>query len=255
MTKILISSILVSLMLVSCTSTEKFTQIKKTNEQPGFDKLDWEGTYVGTEPCADCREIKKKLTLNEDMTYVLEKEYIGSSKPNIEKYSGTFEWGIAGALILNTDKGKNMGVNRYLVAKNLLVPTDKDGHPAIGGESMLTKYKTDLLFDRKWILTELNGKPIVKSDDEAAQEAFLQFETGRVFGNSGCNSLTGEFALTMSNIINFDKVASTRMMCADMKVEDAFLEVLSSDLTYTLEDNELNFLDGGGTNVAKFKAK
>lgn len=241
-------------MLVSCTSTEKFTRIAKTNEHEGFDKLDWQGTYFGTEPCADCREIKRKLTLNRDMTYILEKEYIGSSKPNIEKYSGTFEWGIAGALILNTDKDKNIGTNRYLVAKNMLIPTDKDGHPAIGGASMLNKYNTDELFDRKWFLTELNGNAIVKSTDEAAKEAFLQFEEGKVFGNTGCNNLSGEFSITMSNTMNFDKIASTRMMCADMKVENAFLEVLSSDITYTVESNVLKLWNSGGTNVAKFSA-
>lgn len=48
--------------------------------------LDWNGTYQGILPCADCPGIKTTLTLNLDKTYSLEESYLERQvKPIISK--------------------------------------------------------------------------------------------------------------------------------------------------------------------------
>lgn len=42
--------------------------------------LDYEGTYTGILPCADCQGIKTKLILNKDKTFLYEQNYLGKSK-------------------------------------------------------------------------------------------------------------------------------------------------------------------------------
>src|SRR5690625_4349907 len=59
--------------------------------------LDWEGTYTGTFPCADCEGIAVKLKLNEDLTYVEEFDYLGTE--NSYKEKGKLKWTEDGRMI------------------------------------------------------------------------------------------------------------------------------------------------------------
>ncbi len=48
-------------------------------------------TYVGQLPCADCSGIKTKLTLNPDLTYVMDQTYVGSREAqNTFQDKGTY---------------------------------------------------------------------------------------------------------------------------------------------------------------------
>lgn len=39
--------------------------------------LDWNGTYRGILPCADCEGIKTEVTLHKDRTYEIARKYLG----------------------------------------------------------------------------------------------------------------------------------------------------------------------------------
>ncbi|GHV35943.1 lipoprotein [Bacteroidia bacterium] len=91
--------------------------------------LDWQGTYTGTTPCADCEGIKTSLTLNED-TYVLETTYLGKSKVTF-KEEGQFVWNDEGGIItLNNEK--NGFKSQYRVGENRLIQLDMEGNKIDG---------------------------------------------------------------------------------------------------------------------------
>lgn len=88
--------ILPAFILLSCQKEEKKTveiteEITKTieierddtikNQIPIGDTsqnaLDWNGTYKGTLPCADCEGIETELTLNLDGNYLYKATYLG----------------------------------------------------------------------------------------------------------------------------------------------------------------------------------
>ena len=45
-----------------------------------YNALDWEGTYMGIVPCADCEGIEKTILLNKENTYTLTSKYLGKKE-------------------------------------------------------------------------------------------------------------------------------------------------------------------------------
>ncbi len=76
-----------------------------------------------------------------------------------------------------------------------------------------------------WKLVSLNGNPVIEGTGLT-----LGFEEDRVFGNSGCNSFGGSYALNGSSL-EFDELATTLMACADeavMAQESSYLAALNA---------------------------
>lgn len=98
----------------------------------------------------------------------------------------------------------------------------------------------------EWIIREVNGKEIkAKSADETP---YLGFSTtdNRIYGNTGCNLLTGSFKANpkSANKLDLSKVGSTRMMCADMQTEQTILSALDKVTNYaTATGDELWLLN------------
>lgn len=89
----------------------------------------------------------------------------------------------------------------------------------------LRRHNMDFL-NGSWKVEEINGHD---NDNEDVQMVIDIFEQ-RVHGNTGCNILNGELLIDpdKSNSIQFSNLATTRMMCPDMKTETAFLVALES---------------------------
>ncbi|GHT17172.1 hypothetical protein FACS189429_0690 [Bacteroidia bacterium] len=97
-----------------------------------MNSLNWDGTYTGTTPCADCEGIKTTLTLNENLTYVLETMYLGKST-KVNKTEGKFVWNTAGSIITLDNEKTNGGFNsQFFVGENVLWQLDVDGNKVEG---------------------------------------------------------------------------------------------------------------------------
>lgn len=104
--------------------------------------LDWDGTYFGTIPCADCEGIETTLTLNSDLTYVLLTNYLGRNDALEERNSGPFSWDKTGGKIMLENAGS--GPNQYKVGENRLWHLDQNGEIITGDLAdhyVLTKKK------------------------------------------------------------------------------------------------------------------
>ncbi|MEJ2763413.1 copper resistance protein NlpE [Photobacterium sp. MCCC 1A19761] len=91
--------------------------------------LDWNGTYQGTLPCADCDGIEVTLTLNMDGTYSLIENYLGKENGAFSS-NGNFNWNAAGNTIsVPTEDG---AFAQYFVAENQLFRLDQQGQRITG---------------------------------------------------------------------------------------------------------------------------
>lgn len=110
----------------------------------------------------------------------------------------------------------------------------------IMGSCGSTKTATDVAaLDGEWNIVEVEGNSVKAGDCENVP--FLGFKTGenRLYGNTGCNLLTGSIAGNIKKgEVDFSQTGSTRMMCADMKVERMVLDALGKATRFSIDGNK-----------------
>lgn len=87
--------------------------------------LDWQGTYKGVTPCADCEGIETEIVLNADLTFTLKTKYLGKGDGKVFQETGSFVWDKMGGIIsLEGLKGRT---THYKVGENRLIQLDMEG--------------------------------------------------------------------------------------------------------------------------------
>lgn len=78
--KIALILIAVSILVLSCGSKSKNTsqtaEVILKEVETAENLFNWEGTYEGILPCADCEGIKTELTITNDREYILSIHYL-----------------------------------------------------------------------------------------------------------------------------------------------------------------------------------
>ena len=78
------------------------------------------------------------------------------------------------------------------------------------------------------------------ADKVSGKVPTLVFEEGKVSGNAGCNNFFGMADVMMSSgKVSFSNMGSTKMICADMSVEDSFMMMLPKINKYVISGNTL----------------
>lgn len=202
--------------------------------------LDWAGRYQGIVPCADCEGVNTVIILNQDLTYILNTNYIGKSD-SVFQQTGSFTWNDQGSQVTLNGLGDNRPA-KFLVGENTLTQLDMQGNRITGdlASKYMLKKSGPSITEKYWKLTELNGKPFTP-DSTYRKEPHIIFKEkdSRVAGNSGCNNFTGTYKLNGPNGISFSQMASTRMACLNENVEPQFLKVLEMADNYYVTDSTL----------------
>ena len=250
--------------------------------------LDFEGSYKGILPCADCEGIETTVTLNENATYAIRTVYLGKGHKVFEQ-KGSFTWNKQGSMVI-FDNISN-APNRYLVNKNKLTQLDMSGQPITGNHAadyVLAKQKATIndassihelkdtvnlnnkmaaqtvikkvnpavgkvaLAETKWHLTKLNGKRIKQI---GKKDYFLKLNSkdGKFSAYAGCNTIAGNYAMPSAFGIAFMNVISTRMMCPSIELESQFTAMLAEVDRYSLNDNILQLKKGKAAILATFE--
>lgn len=97
----------------------------------------------------------------------------------------------------------------------------------------VTYNQSNAVIAGNWYLYKV-GNVKVQSPEEEWPHLELNTQNGQVTGNAGCNQLMGNFTFTDKGGIKFDNMASTRMMCPDMSVEDALGKALPAVSRYSV---------------------
>lgn len=84
----------------------------------------------------------------------------------------------------------------------------------------------------EWDIIEIHGTVVVPAEGQTFP--FLGFDaTGRVYGNAGCNRITGAIdPKAKPGTIDLSRLGSTMMMCPDMTVERNVLTALGEVKQY-----------------------
>ena len=226
------------------------------NAHNSQNSLDWNGTYQGVIPCADCEGIKTSITLSNQGKFTRIRTYLGKEESR-RVDEGTFDWDENGSRI--TLKPTDGESQMYQVGENMLFHLDQGGN-RISGELAdkytLMKNRSDQrLEDKKWILTELMGQEIIFG--EGQKEAFLIFnsESGRVSGNNSCNVLAGSYQLKEGGRIEIGQMAATLMACPDMEIAEQLGKVLGQADNYTIAEGFLSLNKARMAPLAQFRAE
>lgn len=112
------------------------------------------------------------------------------------------------------------------------------------------------LADTPWRLTRLGARLIDNPEGEAAVGMRLLAQNTRLVGFSGCNRMSGAYALDGATL-KFAQVGGTKMACDDqerMLIEQDFLTMLADVRTWRIDGRSLELLDASGRSAATFVA-
>lgn len=246
MKHIIFPGIILYAFLAGCAAKKDTAGIDKAEERTApagehnsRNSLDWEGTYRGILPCADCPGVRTELVLKMDGSYKLSRQYQGKS-PEIFISEGDFEWDRAGNAIELEDPESDT----FKVGENQLIRLDKSGQRIEGHLSeayVLNKNKAAQTIENSyWKLTELRGKPSPFQSDRGQVPYFILIPEGKkAIGFAGCNRFSGSYETAAGNRLRFSGMASTKMACLHPHPEREFLEALSVTDNYSLNGDTL----------------
>lgn len=113
------------------------------------------------------------------------------------------------------------------------------------------------LADTEWQLSQLgNLLPPPAAPGGPAIGMQLQSQNTRVVGFSGCNRMSGAYALDGQSL-KFAQMGGTRMACADesrMRLEQEYLRMFSAVSTWRITGQTLELLDENDKVIATFAA-
>lgn len=92
----------------------------------------------------------------------------------------------------------------------------------------------------EWNIIEVEGQTVVPAPGEEFPFIGFKTEEGQVYGYSGCNRMMGAFSAdAQTGTIDLGPMASTRMMCPDMTLEDNILKALGKVKKYKAEEGQI----------------
>lgn len=239
MKRLFLSIPLFLLVLVACQSEKKAVDTKSA-EQVDLDEV--AGTYVGVLPCDDCKGVKTEIELLPDGKFRLFQSYLNQDY-DVARH-GEYEFNANEKIVKLHPDDEEAAHHQYKITENGLEKLDKRGRVYKDEIRKSYQLKQDMrkpaFINRYWKLSEINGEP-VKQPEFSLQTAYLFFEMDemRVSGNTGCNSLGGDFKLEDTNGLNFVNLITTKKACVDIPWETDYLKALRSVDHYKLDEDRL----------------
>lgn len=119
---------LILVFLVGCNFSKKesTSTVYPPDMHTSEINLDWQGTYKGVLPCADCQGIETEITLYKDKRYTKKTKYLGDDSRQVFEQKGIFVWDSTGSFI-QLDSIKN-AATKYKVGENYLQQLDLEGN-------------------------------------------------------------------------------------------------------------------------------
>jgi len=249
--------LLCSFILMSCQTKKNIDQSKNENQMPdehtSMNALDWQGTYTGIVPCSDCPGIETVLTLKNNLHYTLQQSKQGE-KGSITYSEGKFSWDKNGQII-SLDQRPD---HRYFVGENKLrkLNPNEDKNPGGNAQQGVLSKEFPKITGSHWGLIAINGQAVTYDKKRGNQPYFIlqnsAENTSVVYGHSGCNKFSGSFEIAEGQRLRIQKLASTKMACANMDLEQRFLTMLNTIDNYSLRGDTLTLQKARMAPMAKF---
>ncbi len=237
----------------SCSSSNNKKTAESTipDHHSAQNSLDWQGSYSGNLPCADCDFISTELTLNEDQTYILTTEHVKGNQTVADTLRGKFNWDNNTVNLEGIPQGERS--SKFKVEEDQVRYLNLEGKPVTGELAqryVLTKNGNSEVEDKKWQLIELEGKPINGSPDKH----FIIFHSkeGRAQAKANCNTISLPYKIKNKFQLRFGQGMTTLMACPD-NLEQDFLRVLSVVDNLTSDGKTLSLNKARMAPLARFE--
>jgi heat shock protein HslJ len=231
------------------------TDISKNESVPdghtAQDALDWQGTYWGNTPCADCEKIENRLTLHEDMTYELISIYHKNDNTLADTISGSFSWSGNNIQLEGIPASERPAM--YKVEENKVRQLDMNGMVITGNMAdmyILQKTGNHEIEDKRWQIQSISGKNINGTPDR--HYLIFHSDMSKAEAKANCNMMSWGYIITALGKVSFTQGVSTKMACPD-RLEDEFIKALKMAENYKLDGDTLTFSGENGEVVALFK--
>ncbi|WP_245896455.1 META domain-containing protein [Flavobacterium sediminis] len=250
-------------LIISCSMTIACNKVKSSDhttkenvsKSPAVENKEnntdlTEGIYFtanGTEPFWKLKITDERITLiTPEQTFVTpHTEPIKAADANVKSYkihteSTELNIQIKHVECLNQASDKQ---SNYTVDIELKKGLDKDLTILKGCGDYITDYRLHDI----WILEELNGKTIDRSDfKNEFPRIEINTKTNQFIGFTGCNQMNGSLFFE-KGLLRFSQIMTTKMMCESGSKETEFLKALQSTTTYTIADNRLVLSNSDGS--------
>lgn len=106
------------------------------------------------------------------------------------------------------------------------------------------------LSGKTWVAASLNGSPLVETTVISAEFT----EDGKISGTAGCNSYSGTYTTSGSEIEIKQPMASTMMACPEpvMKQETDYFQALAAAKSFKIKASQLTLEDANGTELVSY---
>lgn len=106
----------------------------------------------------------------------------------------------------------------------------------------------------QWQLVELMGMPVEVDEGKKEPFIFLESESNKFNGFSGCNNFFGTYELNEEQLrISFSKVGATLMACEDMDTQRKMFQVIEMADNYSIAENQLSLNKARMAPLARFR--
>ena len=237
--------------VISCNGKANKITSEFKDHHTAQNSLDWNGTYSGVLPCADCSGIETGLTLNADNTYLLTTSYLGKQDPGTNTLEGKFEWNGNFINLLGIKKGERP--TTYKVEENRIRQMDLKGKEIEGNLAksyVLTKNGNPNVEDRRWQLVELYGKPV--TGEPETHYVLFHSKDGRIEAKAGCNTMSWNYVIKNELRLQTEKGISTLMACPD-NLEDELSRAISEADNLSTDGEHLSLNKARMAPMARFE--
>ena len=249
--KLFFISAVVLITLSACNNTRNTVKTNTTDTHTAQISLDWQGTYSGILPCADCEGIDTEITLYKDLSYVLVSKYLGKENTQPDTLKGKFTW--EGNNISLDGIPQNERPSKLKVEENQLRYLDMDGKEITGNLAqnyVMRKNGNPAIENKKWHLIELNGKPVKGSPK--THYIIFHSEEGRVEAKANCNIMLRNYKIKNELRLKIESGISTMMACPD-DLEDQLVKVLDQVDNCSSDGKTLSLNKGRMAPLARFE--
>ncbi len=132
-----------------------------------------------------------------------------------------------------TEKGCSLPGDKEAYKKQVSVTFNTRSYTGCG------KFLGDVMLSNKWLLEKIGNTPINPAEYNRVPVFELDITKGRITGNDGCNSLSGQMEV-QGNRIKFSPIAVTEMACEKKNIGNILGAQISGKLVdYYFKDGKL----------------
>ena len=252
-TKTTFAALIIALVFVSCNNQQRNISSQQTFEDPhtAENSLDWEGTYMGVIPCADCGGIETWLTLNEDLSFTLVRNYLKNEAVLSDTTVGDFEWQKNNVKLQeNKPNGETLFFSIEENQVRQLTNNAKEVEGELATHYLLKKTGNPIVENRRWQIVEIFGKTVNSKPD--THYLIFHADENKLEAKANCNIILSPYSITQQYRIKISEGISTMMACED-NLEAELIKALHMADNISFTESTLTLNKGRMSPLLKLK--